>query len=122
MHTITKLIGNNWLSFNPTNKLFSFDILHEDVTGYLMDLKDSADFAEFVTLYNFILGSTQTYELDNTTSTLTFFNNGSSVSLFYSTEEEDKGKLIDTLTCDEVEELCDLLLYITLLVKDYADE
>lgn len=70
MKPITKLVGNIWISFNPTSDLFAIDLLTEAGTAFLLDLSNEEDKEEFNELISFFEFKIDSIELENSTATL----------------------------------------------------
>ena len=121
MNALTKLIGNNWISFNPNTKLFSIDLLYDEGSGFLLDLKDPNDIIEFNNLINYIIrGNTleDSFELENTTSTLTLMWIGNHLKVFHSKVENTLGILVDMLKYEDADEFLEMLKRINSLLED----
>jgi hypothetical protein len=111
MKTITKLINSSWISFNPISKLFALDLLHDQGTGFLLDLTNKEDISEFNDLQEFFEHKTEYVNLENSTSTLDMGWAYGSVVFVHSTAmiSNPFNNPVDVLLQENIDEMLKLL-------------
>ena len=70
MQTIEKLVNNIWINYHPKSSLFTLELLHDQGSGFILDLSDVNDLEEFDELMKLFSHTIDKFELENSSSTL----------------------------------------------------
>ena len=124
MHTLTKLVSDTWLTFNPQTSILSIELLALSANydcSYVLDLADETDNEEFIGIFDYLYEtSTNVPVIENTSSSLTFFiiPHNRLLTLLYNQGPEHQSITADILASNHKEELKEFFKRILSIIEE----
>lgn len=124
MHTLTKLVSDTWLTFNPQTSILSIELLALSADydcSYVLDLSDETDNEEFIGIFDYLYEtSTNVPVIENTSSSLTFsvIPHNRLLTLLYNQGPEHQSITADILANNHKEELKEFFKRILSIIEE----
>ena len=124
MHTLTKLVSDTWLTFNPQTSILSIELLALSADydcSYVLDLSDETDNEEFIGIFDYLYEtSINVPVIENTSSGLTFsiIPHNRLLTLLYNQGPEHQSITADILASNHKEELKEFFKRILSIIEE----